>query len=208
MSLPSIDAFTSGYFLSACTAAFDEEAHEAELHAVLLLEAVLVPVAQVDDRLHVHFVERREDRGGRLRLHEALATRCAQARHRHALLGTIERALGRGRLARRAAGGWRDLQASAGPASDRADAAIALGDAAAAAGVPSTDVAASTPARPGIIARGRKRGDVAAARRLAAGAGPLPSPSARLGGGADRFARSSVSMIAITSFAVTVEPSA
>jgi hypothetical protein len=34
-----------------------------------------------------HFVERGEDRGGRLRLHEALGHALAQARHRHALLG-------------------------------------------------------------------------------------------------------------------------
>jgi hypothetical protein len=34
-----------------------EEAHEAELHAVFLLEAILVLVAQVDDRLHVDFVD-------------------------------------------------------------------------------------------------------------------------------------------------------
>ena len=70
----------------------DEEAHEAELDAVLLLEALLVPVAQVDHRLHVDFVERGEDRGGRLRLHEALGDALAQARHRHALLGPRARA--------------------------------------------------------------------------------------------------------------------
>jgi hypothetical protein len=45
-----------------------EEAHEAELDAVLLLEALLVAVAQLDHRLHVHFVERRQDCRRRLRL--------------------------------------------------------------------------------------------------------------------------------------------
>jgi hypothetical protein len=49
MSLPSTDAFSSGYFFSACDRGLHEEAHEAELHAVLLLEAVLEAVAQVDD---------------------------------------------------------------------------------------------------------------------------------------------------------------
>ncbi len=66
----------------------DEERHEAELHAVLLLEPVLVPVAQVHHRLHVHFVERRQDRRGRLRLDETLGDALPQARHRDALLGT------------------------------------------------------------------------------------------------------------------------
>ena len=67
----------------------DEEAHEAELDAVLLLEALLVAVAQIDHRLHVDFVERGQDRGGRLRLHEALGDALAQPRHRHALLGPL-----------------------------------------------------------------------------------------------------------------------
>ena len=87
MSLPSIDALTSGIFLQRVHRRLHEEAHEAELDAVLLLEALLVAVAQLDHRLHVHFVERRQDRRGRLRLHEALGDARAQARHRHALLG-------------------------------------------------------------------------------------------------------------------------
>ena len=36
----------------------DEERHEAELHTVLFFKLVFVTVAQVDHRLHVHFVER------------------------------------------------------------------------------------------------------------------------------------------------------
>ena len=63
-----------------------EERHEAQPHAVLLLEALLVLLAQLHHRLHVHFVERGEDGGGRLRLHQALGDARAQARHRHALL--------------------------------------------------------------------------------------------------------------------------
>ena len=47
----------------------------------------LIAVAQVDDRLHVHFVEGRENRSRRLRLNEPLGDARTQARHRHALLG-------------------------------------------------------------------------------------------------------------------------
>jgi hypothetical protein len=65
----------------------DEERHEAQARAVLLLEALLVLLAHLDHRRHVHFVERGEDRGGRLRLHQALGDALAQARHRHALVG-------------------------------------------------------------------------------------------------------------------------
>jgi hypothetical protein len=62
-----------------------EEAHEAELHAMLFLEALLVLVAKLDHRLHVDFVERRQDGGGGLRLKEAFGDTLAQPRHRHAL---------------------------------------------------------------------------------------------------------------------------
>src|SRR5207249_4109474 len=40
-------------------------------------------------RLHVDFVERGEDGGGRLRLHQALGDARPQAAHRHALLGAV-----------------------------------------------------------------------------------------------------------------------
>jgi hypothetical protein len=102
--VPSIDALTAGNFLSACTAGLDEEAHEPELHAVLLLELVLVPVAQFDHRLHVDFVERRQDRGSRLRLNEALGDALAQPRHRNALLGRCASASGADVTGARAAG--------------------------------------------------------------------------------------------------------
>ena len=65
----------------------DEESHEPQLDAVLLFEAVLVAAAKLDDRRHVHFVERGEDRGGRLRLHQSLGDTLAQPRHRNTLLG-------------------------------------------------------------------------------------------------------------------------
>ena len=91
MSLPSTDALTTGYFFSACDRRLDEERHEAELDAVLLLELVLVLVAQVHHRLHVHFVERRQDRVGRLRLQQALGDAGAQTAHRHALFRTVAR---------------------------------------------------------------------------------------------------------------------
>src|SRR5205823_7045459 len=66
----------------------DEKAHEAELDAMLFFEALLVLVPKLDDRLHVDFVERRQNRGGRLRLHETFGNALSQARHGHTLLGT------------------------------------------------------------------------------------------------------------------------
>jgi hypothetical protein len=56
-----------------------EKTHEAELDAVLLLEAVLVAVAQIDDRLHVDLVERGQHGRCRLRLDQALGDALAQA---------------------------------------------------------------------------------------------------------------------------------
>jgi hypothetical protein len=82
-------------FLERMHDGLHEEAHEAELDAVLFLEALLVAVAQVDDRLHVHFVERGQDRGRRLRLHEPLGDPCAQPGHRNALLRTCAEARAR-----------------------------------------------------------------------------------------------------------------
>ena len=75
----------------------DEERHEAELHAVLLLEALLVAVAQIHHRLHVDLVEGREDRRGRLRLRR----------------GARRRARAAATSARAARGGcpWEDLEA-------------------------------------------------------------------------------------------------
>ncbi|MNM68848.1 hypothetical protein D3C81_804160 [compost metagenome] len=88
----------------------DEEGHEAQLDAVLFLELVLVLVAQVDDRLHVHFIERGQDGVRRLRLQQALGDTRAQAAHRHALFRTVAQVGGRrgGHLLQRWLGsGWR-----------------------------------------------------------------------------------------------------
>jgi len=97
-----------GYFLSAMHRRLDEERHEAELHAVLLLEAVLVAVAQLHHRRHVEFVEGGEDGRCLLRLNQAFGDAGAQAGHRYALLGAVagqggfdrrgNRGGGRGRL--------------------------------------------------------------------------------------------------------------
>ena len=89
MSLPSTEALITGYFFSACTAAFTKKRHEAELDAVLLLELVLVLLAHLHHRRHVDFVEGGQDGVGRLRLQQALGDARAQARHRHALLGAV-----------------------------------------------------------------------------------------------------------------------
>ena len=106
MSLPSTEAFTDGKLLQRLDAGLGEERHEAELHAVLLLERVLVASAQIVDGFQIDFVERGQQGLRRLRLHHALGDARAQASHRHALLGPrAARAgcrLGRG-LGRRAA---------------------------------------------------------------------------------------------------------
>jgi hypothetical protein len=76
-------------FLQRGNGGLDEEGHEAELDAVLLLEALLVLLAHLHDRGHVDLVEGGQDGVGRLRLHQALGDAGPQARHRHALLGAI-----------------------------------------------------------------------------------------------------------------------
>ncbi len=53
---------------------------------MLFLELVLVLRAQIHHRLHVDFIESREDRGSGLGLQQTLGHTGAQARHRHALL--------------------------------------------------------------------------------------------------------------------------
>ncbi|ENN89592.1 hypothetical protein RHSP_59795 [Rhizobium freirei PRF 81] len=72
-------------FLQRVRDGLGEEAHEAELHAMLLLEDVLVAVAQVHHSLHVHLVVGGEHGGGVLCILEALGDRLAQARHLHTL---------------------------------------------------------------------------------------------------------------------------
>ena len=67
----------------------DEEAHEAQTHAVRLLELVAVLLAQRHDRRHVHFVERGQDGVFVLRLQQALGDAGAQTGHRYALFRTV-----------------------------------------------------------------------------------------------------------------------
>src|SRR5579883_2169606 len=64
-----------------------EEGHEAELHAVLLLELLLVLLAERHDAGEVALVEGREDRGLVAALDEALRDLLAKRRHGDALLG-------------------------------------------------------------------------------------------------------------------------
>ena len=63
----------------ACRA--HEERHEGELDAVLLLDALLEPVAKAHHRGHVDFVERREVRGLVLRLEQMLGDALAARGH-------------------------------------------------------------------------------------------------------------------------------
>ena len=68
----------------------DEEGHEAQAHAVvLLLEHVLVLGAQVHDRLHVDFVVGGQHGHGGLSLDQTLGHLGAQTGHRHALLDAV-----------------------------------------------------------------------------------------------------------------------
>src|SRR3954468_11526206 len=75
-----------GDFLERLHARLYEEAHEAQLHAALLLEQFLVLIAQVHHRAHIDLVEGREHGGGVLRVLEAARDGLTQARHLHALL--------------------------------------------------------------------------------------------------------------------------
>ena len=72
--------------LQCLDAGLHEEAHEAQLHAVLLLEQLLVLVAQRHGRRHVDLVEGRQHGGGVLRILQAARDGEAQARHLHTLL--------------------------------------------------------------------------------------------------------------------------
>ena len=96
-----------GEFGERRDAGADEEAHEAEPHAaVLLLESVAVLGADRHDGAHVHLVEGGEHGGGVLRFLEADRDGAAQARHPHALLAGLGLARGLGGEA--ASGrGWR-----------------------------------------------------------------------------------------------------
>jgi hypothetical protein len=67
----------------------DEEAHEAELDAVLLLKTLLHALAHLHDRGHVDLVKGGQDGVGALRLQQTLGHARAQAAHGHALLGAL-----------------------------------------------------------------------------------------------------------------------
>ena len=77
--------------LQRLDAGLHEEAHEAELHAVALLEQVLVLAPELHDGAHVHVVERGEHGCGVLRVLEAPGDGLAQSRHAHALLARRHR---------------------------------------------------------------------------------------------------------------------
>jgi hypothetical protein len=73
-----------GNFLQRLHAGAHEEAHEAELHAVLLLEQVAILTAHRHHMRHVDLVEGREHGGGVLCVLEPARDGLAQSRHLHA----------------------------------------------------------------------------------------------------------------------------
>ena len=74
-----------GNFFQRLDAGAHEETHEAELHAVFLLEQVLVLIAHMHHSAHVDLVEGREHGGGVLCVLQAARNGLAQPRHVHAL---------------------------------------------------------------------------------------------------------------------------
>ena len=132
----SVDLGVDGrHLLEGCDHRAGEEAHEAELHPMALLEHVLVLRAQVHDRLHVDLVEGREHGGGVLRLLQATSDGLAQARHPHPLLVRLIAARSGGGLHlgdRRRGGGRRGLRRRL--AALRRGERVALGQAAVLAG--------------------------------------------------------------------------
>src|SRR5690606_693325 len=78
----------------------DEEAHEAELDAVGLLEGLAMLLAHVHDRLHVDLVERGQHGDRVLGVHQALGDAGAHAGHRHALFRAVAAGLAGAGVAR------------------------------------------------------------------------------------------------------------
>ena len=73
--------------LERLAGSLDEEGHEAQPHAVVaLLEKILVLLAQIHDRLHVHLIEGGEHGCIVLRINETLGNGRTQACHGDALL--------------------------------------------------------------------------------------------------------------------------
>jgi hypothetical protein len=66
-----------------------EEAHEAELHAVLLLKQLLVLLAEFHHRAHVHLVVGGQHGGGVLRIFQATRDGLAQLGHAHAFFAHL-----------------------------------------------------------------------------------------------------------------------
>src|SRR4051812_24780821 len=119
-------------FLERLHARLYEEAHEAQLHAVLLLEQFLVLIAQVHHRAHVDLIEGREHGSRALRLLEPARDGLAQPGHLHALFacGIVRR---RRRAHLQGRGGLSDRGRSGGSTLDRRH-HVALGHAAVLAG--------------------------------------------------------------------------
>jgi hypothetical protein len=86
----------------------DEERHEGEADAVVFFHPLAEAVAEGGDRRHVDFVERRQVRGGLLRLEQVLGDPAAAGRH---LLACLAGAVGRRRWRHRRCrdGCWRRL---------------------------------------------------------------------------------------------------
>ncbi|MPL74173.1 hypothetical protein SDC9_19983 [bioreactor metagenome] len=120
------------HFLQRVAAGLGEEGHEAHADAVLLLERVLVLVAQRHDRGHVDLVIGRQHRGGVLRILQAAGDGGAQARHLHPFLaGGVVR---RDRGARRRGRGGRDRDGRSGGSLGGSGGDVFLHDPAVAAG--------------------------------------------------------------------------
>ena len=106
-------------------AAFTKNGMKLELHAVLLLDALLDPLAQRDHRRHVDLVERREMRRRVLRLEQMFGDALAARRHLLARLARAVRgdgALRGGRRRRRRRGGFAAPAARRGAAAPLVDA--------------------------------------------------------------------------------------
>ena len=86
MSLPSIEALTTGNFFSASTAAFTKKDMKPSFTPCFFSKPSLYFARSVHHGLEVDLVERGELRLRVLRLEQALGDARAQARHRHALI--------------------------------------------------------------------------------------------------------------------------
>ncbi len=88
MSVPSTDALTTGNFFRASIDAFTKNDMKPELHAMFLLEAILVPRAQFLDSSQIDLIKRSQKRLCRLGFNESLRNPLAQSSHGHPLLRT------------------------------------------------------------------------------------------------------------------------